>query len=108
MTQSFETQVLAHLGIVAGYVDKLHLVEFLDEVLPKEKGHHVSSGQAAKAIILNGLGFVERRLYFFPKYARKPPHRAPFGPRDLPGTSQRRCAGKNPGCSGEGGDLRTL
>ena len=47
MTQSFETQVLAHLGIVAGYVDKLNLVEFLDEVLPKEKGHHVSSGEAA-------------------------------------------------------------
>ena len=84
MTQSFETQVLAHLGIVAGYVDKLHLVEFLDEVLPKEKGHHVSSGQAAKAIILNGLGFVERRLYFFPKYFENLPTERLLGPGIFP------------------------
>ena len=51
MGNNIGTRLLAHLGIVAGYVDKLGLVEFLDAELPKEKEHHVSSGQAAKAII---------------------------------------------------------
>ncbi len=51
MGNNIGTRLLAHLGIVAGYVDKLGLVAFLDPELPKEKGRHVCSGQAAKAII---------------------------------------------------------
>ena len=44
MRNNIGTRLLAHLGIVAGYVDKLGLVESLDAEFSKEKEHHVSSG----------------------------------------------------------------
>lgn len=68
MMECTETLSLAHYGIVAGFVDKLGLVEFLDRHLSKTRSHKVSSGQAAKAVILNGLGFVEHRLYLFHEF----------------------------------------
>ncbi|MCF4113128.1 MULTISPECIES: DUF4277 domain-containing protein [Dethiosulfovibrio] len=57
MMECTETLNLAHYGIVASFVNKLSLVVFLDRHLSKSRSHTVSSGQeAAKAVILNGLG----------------------------------------------------
>ncbi len=52
-------QNIDHLGIVAGLVDKLKLVERIDARLPilNQQQSHVSHGQRIKAMILNGLGF---------------------------------------------------
>ncbi len=78
--ECLETLSLAHYGIVAAFVDKLGLVEFLDRHLPKTGLHYVSSGQAAKAVILNGLGFVERRLYLFHEFFEDLPTERLIGP----------------------------
>ena len=78
--EPIETQSLAHYGIVAAFVDKLGLVDFLDRHLPKTHPHHVSSGQLAKAVVLNGLGFVERRLYLFPEFFENLPTERLIGP----------------------------
>ena len=103
MGNNIGTRLLAHLGIVAGYVDKLGLVEFLDAELPKEKGHHVSSGQAAKAIILNGLGFVERRLYLFPEYFENLPTERLLGRGTLPEHLNDDVLGRTLGALGKAG-----
>jgi transposase len=61
-----------HLGIVAGVCDEIGLVEYFDA---QDTHWHarVSLGQAVKAMILNGLGFSNRRLYLFPQFfANKP------------------------------------
>ena len=58
-------KVLDHLGLVAATIDKLGLVDKIDSRLPlsKEKGAKTSMGQRAAAMIMNGLGFVNDRLY---------------------------------------------
>lgn len=63
-------QVLDHLGIVASVISRLKLVEKIDSRLPvsKEKGAKVTMGQRVAAMILNGLGFTDDRLYLFPEF----------------------------------------
>lgn len=55
---------LDHFGLIAGICKKIRLVELFDELLPKTRGAvKVSHGESVYAMILNGLGFKERRLY---------------------------------------------
>lgn len=48
---------------MAGIVDSIGIVEKINELLGKENGEKVSAGHVVKAMILNGLGFVSRRLW---------------------------------------------
>ena len=55
---------LAHLGIIAGVIKKVGLIDKINNLLPKTSNNKkISNGQSAAAMILNGLGFTERRLY---------------------------------------------
>ena len=54
---------LDHLGIVAGTIDEIGLVEKIDALIPPVPQRLVSCGNAVKAMILNALGFVSRPLY---------------------------------------------
>jgi transposase len=66
--QEIEIQNIDHLGIVAGIIDSIGLVEIINEIIGVEKGEKVSAGQVVKAMIINGLGFVSKPLYMFPEY----------------------------------------
>ena len=59
---------LDHLGLVAGIIDELGIVDTINELLGIQQGEIVSAGVVVKAIILNGLGFVSRPLYLFPQF----------------------------------------
>ena len=59
-----------HLGIVAGTFHKLGLGPIIDRALPKIGQHRISSSQILLSLVLNGLGFTERRLYLFPEYCQ--------------------------------------
>lgn len=59
-----------HLGLVAGTFEKLGLAPIIDRALPKIGQHKISSSQILLALLLNGLGFTERRLYLFPDYCQ--------------------------------------
>jgi transposase len=63
-----EVQNIDHLGIVAGIVDEIGLVEKIDHLLGTHSQEHVSPGQAVKAMILNGLGFASAPLYLFEEF----------------------------------------
>lgn len=67
-TEEIEIQNIDHLGIVAGIIDAIGLVETINELIGEEKGEKVSAGHVVKAMILNGLGFVSKPLYMFPQY----------------------------------------
>ena len=54
---------LDHLGLVAGAIDEIGLVEQIDLLLGQDKREKVSAGLVVKAMILNGLGFVSAPLY---------------------------------------------
>ena len=71
----FKGEVLDHLGLVSATIDKLKLVEKIDQRLPiaKEKGAKITMGERVSAMILNGLGFIDDRLYLFPDFLRNKP-----------------------------------
>jgi len=59
---------LDHLGLVAGAIDEIGLVEQIDLLLGQDKREKVSAGLVVKAMILNGLGFVSAPLYLFSQF----------------------------------------
>jgi transposase len=61
--EKITTQNLDHLGLVAGIIQDLGLIEKIDQRLPIRKDAAVTMGQRAAALIINGLGFTDERLY---------------------------------------------
>jgi transposase len=61
-------QDIDHSGIVAGVIDEMGLVEQINQRLKQHPLQVVSPGQAVKAMILNGLGFVSAPLYLFEQF----------------------------------------
>ena len=65
---------LDHLGLIAGMVDELGLPELIDTVIKQDHDQRqVSVGVCVKAMILNGLGFVNRALYLMPHFFKDKP-----------------------------------
>ena len=71
--EEIEIKNIDHLGIVAGIVDSIGLVEIINEYCGKESEEKISSGQVVKAMILNGLGFVSSPLYMFSEFFKDKP-----------------------------------
>jgi len=66
--QEMEIQNIDHLGIVPRIIASIGIVEIINELIGVEKDEKVNAGQVVKAMIINGLGFVSKPLYMFPKY----------------------------------------
>ncbi len=78
------TLSLDHLGIVAGIFDELGISKVIDEAIPKNRDHNLPHSAVIKGLVLNGLGFVERRLYIFPSYFENLALEKLFGPGVVP------------------------
>lgn len=63
-----EVQDIDHLGIVAGIIDDVGVVDEIDRRLGVHPQERLSCGQAVKAMILNGLGFLSAPLYLFEEF----------------------------------------
>ena len=59
---------LDHLGIVAGIIDEIAIVDIINQKLGVDSREKITSGQVVKALILNGLGMVSRPLYLFSQF----------------------------------------
>jgi transposase len=70
-----KVQSLDHLGLIAATISNLKLIEKIDKRISvsKAKGAKVSMGQRVAAMILNGLGFIDDRLYLFPDFLNNKP-----------------------------------
>jgi transposase len=65
----YRSQTLDHLGLVSGMYEELGIGKKIDQVIEQDPDkRQVSLGQAVKAMVLNGLGFVNQRLYLMPKF----------------------------------------
>ncbi len=58
-----QTTTLDHLGLVAAICQDLKIAQRIDDILPCDSQRKISPGRAIVAMILNGLGFTNRRLY---------------------------------------------
>ena len=47
-----------HLGIIAGIIDEMELVELVNKQIGIKEKELLTPGQVMKAMILNGLGFL--------------------------------------------------
>ena len=68
--EQFATLHIGHLGLVADKIDSLNLIDLINRRLPINPGcgSKVSHGERVAAMILNGLGFIDSRLYLFPEF----------------------------------------
>lgn len=66
--EAIQVQTLNHLGIIAGIIDEMGLVEEINQLLGTHPKEIVSPGHIVKAMILNGMGFVSAPLYLFHKF----------------------------------------
>ncbi len=85
MPTNYRSKTLDHLGLVAGIYDELCLGETIDRIIPQDMStRKISIGQAVKAMVLNGLGFVNQRLYLVPRFFENKPTERLIGEGVLP------------------------
>jgi transposase len=85
MLTGIEINSINHLGIIAGIIDELKIVDIINQELGIDEQEIVNSGEIVKAIILNGLGFVSQPLYLFPKFFEDKAREHLLGDAILPG-----------------------
>src|SRR5215467_15493082 len=84
---------LDHLGLVAGICQEIGLVEYFDR-LDDQVHARVTLGQAVQAMVLNGLGFSNRRLYLVPQFFEHKPIERLIGPGITPEDLNDDCLGR--------------
>jgi transposase len=78
----YESQVLDHLGLVAGMFDELGIGDILDQATQQDpETRDLTVGEAVKAMVLNGLGFVNQALYLVPMFFQNKPTYRLISPR---------------------------
>jgi len=58
-----DVQDIDHLGIIAGIIDEIGIVEIIDQEIGTDVREKVSAGQVVKAMIINCMGFLTAPLY---------------------------------------------
>src|SRR5262247_485241 len=72
--QPYRTLVLDHLGLVAGMFEELGITEVIDQATQQNPEMRiVTAGHAVKAMVLNGLGFLNQQLYLVPHFFQNKP-----------------------------------
>lgn len=61
-------QKVAHFGIITGAYESLGIGKVIDRAIPKICHHNLTHSQTVELMVLNGLDFIERRLYLFPDF----------------------------------------
>ena len=81
MTSKYQSQVLDHLGLVAAMYEELGIGAVIDHAIVQDATKRtVSLGQAVKAMVLNGLGFVNQQLSLVPRFFHNTPTERLIGP----------------------------
>jgi len=81
----YRSQVLDHLGLVAGMFDELGIGDVIDQATQQDpQMRDLTVGEAVKAMVLNGLGFVNQALYLVPMFFQNKPTYQLISPRVAP------------------------
>lgn len=69
MEQTYRSQILDRLGLVADMFDELDIGDVIDKATHHNpERHSLTVGEAVKAMVLNGLEFVNQALYLVPRF----------------------------------------
>ena len=64
---------LDHLGIVAGVIKDLGIIELIDKNIEPDDREDLTTGEAIAAMIINGLGFSDRPMSLIPEFFENKP-----------------------------------
>jgi hypothetical protein len=91
MSQTYESKILDHLGLVTGMYDDLEIGEEIDSRIAQNREQRkVSVGKVVKAMVINGLGFIEQRLYLTTQFFETLPKRHQVACFTIPNSSRTR------------------
>ena len=65
---NIEVEDIDHLGIIAGIVDDIGIVEIINQRVEEHTQEQVITGHVVKALILNCMGFLSAPLYLFHQF----------------------------------------
>src|ERR1700752_5259457 len=83
---AYRSQVLDHLGLVAGMYDELGIGDVIDQATQHNPElRDLTVGEAVKAMVLNGLGCINQALYLVPSFFQNKPTSRLISPRVAPG-----------------------
>src|SRR4051812_6901022 len=81
----YRSQVLDHLGLVAGMFDELGIGDAIDRATQQNpERRDLTAGEAVKAMGLNGLGFIHQALSLVPRCFQNKPTSRLLSPRVAP------------------------
>jgi transposase len=81
----YRSQVFDHFGLVAGMFDELGLGDVIDQATQQNpEMRDLTVGEAVKAMLLNGLGFINQALYLVPRFFQHKPTSRLIAPRVAP------------------------
>jgi transposase len=85
MEHTYRSQILDHLGLVAGMFDELGIGDVVDKATQQNpEMRALTVGEAVKAMVLNGLGFANHALYLVPRFFENKPTSRLIAPRVTP------------------------
>jgi transposase len=85
MEHTYRSQILDHLGLVAGMFDELGIGDVVDKATQQNpEMRDLTVGEAVKAMVLNGLGFANHALYLVPRFFENKPTSRLIAPRVTP------------------------
>ena len=64
---------LDHLGVIAGVIKDLGIVELIDSRIDPDQKEEITTGEAISGMILNGLGFSDRPMSLTPQFFQNKP-----------------------------------
>jgi transposase len=71
--EQLEVKRLDHLGIIAGVIKDLNIIEMIDERLGIYDDEKITAGEAVAGMIINGLGFSNKPMYLTPLFFKNRP-----------------------------------
>jgi transposase len=81
----YRSQVLDHLGLVAGMFDERGIGDVIDQATQQNPElRDLTVGEAVKAMVLNGLGCINQALYLVPRFFQNKPTSRLISPRVVP------------------------
>jgi transposase len=81
----YHSQVLDHLGLIAGMFDELGIGDVLDQATQQNpEMRDLTVGEAVNTLVLNGLGCINQALYLVPRFFHHKPTSGLISPRVVP------------------------
>ncbi len=82
---AYQSHVIDHLGLAAGMFDALGMGEIIDHATRQNpEMRDLTVGEAVKAMVLNGLGFLNQALDLVPRFFHNKPTYRLISPRVSP------------------------